>query len=108
MSKTISWPTRVVYIFIALALALSMAMVALPKAQVGADPGTTKWEKVSTPQIDYTDWKIRQDSTINSFDMGPDGETIYAVGDVDGTDYLWKSTDSGATWSDKKPRFRLQ
>jgi len=104
MSKTISWPAKVTYIVIALALALSMAMVALPKAQVGADPGTTKWSKVSTPQINYSDWKIRQDSTINSFDMGPDSATIYAVGSVDSTHarpYLWKSTDSGATWSDK-------
>jgi len=90
-----------------------MAMVALPKAQVGADPGTTKWTKVSTPQINYSDWKIAQDSTINSFDMGPDGETIYAVGEVGRDDpdregiYLWKSTDSGATWSDKTAKIQV-
>jgi len=106
MSKTMSWPARAVYVFIALALALSMAGITAISNTVDADPGTTKWTKVSTPRMDYTDWKIYKDSSIYNFDMGPDGKTIYAVGEVHSGDdegiYLWKSTDYGASWSDKK------
>jgi len=102
MSKTISWPTRVIYIVLALALALSVAMATLPKAQVGADPGTTEWTDVSTPNEDK--FVILPGSDILSFDMGPDGDVIYAVvasGGEDVGDMLFKSTDAGATWSDK-------
>jgi len=106
MSKTISWPTRVIYVILALALALSVAMVALPKAQVGADPGTTKWSMVTTPS--ETDWVIAQDSDIHDFAIGPDCKTIYAVGrGYEGNDptnnveaQIWKSDDAGVTWGD--------
>jgi len=105
MSKTISWPARVTYIFIALALALSLVLVAIP-VKTDADPGLTKWSKVKTPS--ETDWVIAQDSDIYDFDIGPDGETIYAVGrgheDNDPGDpmwsLLWKSEDGGVTWDD--------
>jgi len=85
-----------------------MAMVALPKAQVGANPGTTEWTPVTTPSEKNN--TIVPDSDIYDFAVGPDGETIYAVGQVPARTVagvanveiaFWKSTDGGATWSDK-------
>ena len=116
MSKT-KWHSKVIYLAIALALTISLAGIAATPPDAAAAPGTTKWTKVSTPQINYSDWEIAWDSTINSFDMGPDGETIYAVGSVgangptadpdrDSEIYLWKSTDHGATWSDKTAKIQ--
>ncbi len=107
MSKTISWPARVTYLFIALALALSLVLVAIP-AKTDADPGLTKWSKVTTPTD--SNETIIQGSDIYDFAIGPDGDTIYAIGKMpdgrssplDETNIaLWKSTDGGATWSDK-------
>lgn len=111
MSKTISWPARVTYIFIALALALSLAMVAIP-APTDADPGLTKWSKVTTPS--EKNLTIFPGSNLYDFAVGSDGEVIYAIGegpdmnDVDADKnkteilpQLWKSTDGGATWSNK-------
>ncbi|MBA7502659.1 hypothetical protein ES706_01252 [subsurface metagenome] len=108
MSKTISWPARVTYIFIALALALSLAAVAVAVPKTDADPGLTKWTKVTTPT--HTDGTIIPGADIYDFAVGPDGDVIYAIGKVPKRDVddepnidfaLWKSTDGGATWSDK-------
>jgi len=103
MSKTISWPARVTYIFIALALALSLVLVAVPKT--AADPGLTKWSKVTTPT--ESDGKIIQGADLYDLAVGPDGDTIYVIGKVPPDDdhpngiALWKSTSGGAKWSDK-------
>ncbi|MCK4403026.1 MAG: C2H2-type zinc finger protein [Dehalococcoidia bacterium] len=107
MSKTISWPARVTYIFIALALALSLVLVAIP-AKTDADPGLTKWSKVTTPTD--SNETIIQGADIYDIAIGPDGDVIYAIGKMPvgraspldtTTIALWKSTDGGATWSDK-------
>jgi len=106
MSKTISWPARVTYLFIALALALSLVLVAVPKT--AADPGLTKWTKVTTPTD--SNETIIQGADLYDLAVGPDGDTIYAIGkmpcgrsgDLSGvTIALWRSTDGGAKWSDK-------
>ncbi len=121
MSKTISWPVRVTYIFIALALALSLVLVAIP-AKTDADPGLTKWSKVTTPSEE--DKVIVQNADVISFAAGATGDVIYAVldgvYDWDGTawveggatgnvedvledgfgDAVFKSEDAGVTWDD--------
>jgi len=108
MTKSISWPARAVYIVVALALALSLVLVASP-AKVSADPASNcKWAKVGTPTD--SNEVVLPSSNIYDFDIGPDGETVWAVGVIaenrsgscNFTNVaLWKSTDGGATWTDK-------
>jgi hypothetical protein len=108
MNKT-KWYTRAVYILIALAFAIGLTGVAAP-IDVSANPGLTEWSKVTTPSED--DWVIAPESNVLLFTVGmSDGletlpETIYAMGSSPDADSatgtaLWKSTDSGATWSEK-------
>jgi len=101
MSKKTKWPTRVVYSLLALALAVGL----IGAGFVGAAPAKeSKWDDVSTPS--ETDKVILPDSDILDFDMGPDGETIYAVtrlpvdADHPGGYALFKSEDAGVTWDD--------
>jgi len=104
MSKT-KWYSRVLYLAIALALTVSLAGLAV----VSAHPATSEWSPVDTPT--ENDWVIAQDSDIYDFDIGPDGDIIYAVGvgrdkdDLDGdaikleiVAQIWKSDDAGVTW----------
>jgi len=114
MSKTMSWPSRVIYLAIALALVISLVgILALPKTS--ADPGLTKWTKVTTPS--EKNKTIFPASDLYDFAVGPDGETIYAIGeavDKDDVDadtnvaemlpHLWKSTDGGATWTNNSSK----
>lgn len=114
MSKTMSWPSRVIYIAIALALVISLGLLVIaPKTN--ADPGLTKWTKVTTPS--ETNKTIFPASNLYDFAVGPDGETIYAIGeavDKDDVDddsdvaeilpHLWKSTDGGATWANNSSK----
>ena len=111
MSKTMNWPSRVIYIAIALALAFSLVAIAAPRTD--ADPGLTKWTKVTTPsEVNKT---IFPASNLYDFAVGPDGETIYVIGtngkDLDGDGIfdpaLWKSTDGGATWADKTSKIQV-
>ena len=106
-----SWPSRVIYIAIALALAFSLVAIAAPRTD--ADPGLTKWTKVTTPsEVNKT---IFPASNLYDFAVGPDGETIYVIGtngkDLDGDGIfdpaLWKSTDGGATWADKTSKIQV-
>jgi hypothetical protein len=100
MSKTMTWHTRAMYILLALVLAVSLAMIAAPTGKV--DAGTLKWTKVATPEENGSDNVIRQNSDIKDFVIASDGETIYAIGEMaDGTPKLWKSTNGGASFSDK-------
>ncbi|MEA3441863.1 MAG: hypothetical protein U9R04_00005, partial [Chloroflexota bacterium] len=105
MSKTMSLPSRVIYIVIALALAIGLAGIAAMPDNVNA--GTTKWTKVTTPS--EKNFTILPGSDIFDFAVGPDGNTVYAVGEVPArasgsliglTFALWKSSDGGATWKD--------
>jgi len=110
---TIKWHTRAIYILIALALAFGLTGIAAAPTDVSADPGLTKWTKVTTPSED--DWVIAPGSNLVLWTAGMSNgletlpETVYAMGsspDLEDTDNpigtaLWKSTDSGATWSDK-------
>ncbi len=113
MSKTISWPSRAIYIIIALALAISLAGIAAVPSNTDADPGLTKWTKVTTPsEVDQT---IEPGSNLYDFAVGgAEGDVVYVIGegpdadDVDGDGnkteilpHLWVSTDGGATWSNK-------
>lgn len=113
MNKT-KWYTRAVYIFIALALAIGLTGVVAAPTQVSANPGLTEWSKVTTPS--EKDWVIAPESNVVLWatgaiggDIATIGQTLYAMGsspDLVATDNpngaaLWKSTDSGATWSDK-------
>ncbi|MCK4222290.1 MAG: hypothetical protein KAX25_05400, partial [Dehalococcoidia bacterium] len=109
---TIKWHTRVIYILIALALAIGLTGIAFTPS-VSADPGLTKWSKVTTPSekneviIPGSNLILWTTGVTNGFETL--GETLYAIGsspDLIDTDNpigtaLWKSTDSGATWSDK-------
>lgn len=118
MSKTMSWPSRVIYIAIALALVVSLGVLVIaPKAS--ADPGLTKWTKVGTPS--EKNMTIFPASNLYDFAVGPDGETIYAIGeakdkdDVDGDanvseilPHLWKSTDGGATWTNNSAKLLVK
>ena len=97
MSKT-KWHTKVIYLGVALSLALGLLLM---PAAAGADPGLSKWSRVTTPEVDGSDNVIRTDSDIKDFAVGPDGDTIYAIGIEDGDPELWKSTNGGASWSNK-------
>lgn len=102
MSKR-KWHTKAIYLGIALVMALSLVLVGV----AGADPGTSKWTKVATPEENGTDNVIRTGSDLKDFAVGPDGETIYVIGqwwDANVGAYvpkLWKSTNGGETFSDK-------
>ena len=102
MSKR-KWHTKAIYLGIALALALGLLLTpaVTPSDTTSADPGLSKWTKVATPEVNGTDRVIRADSDIKDFAVSSDGETIYAIGVEDGNAKLWKSTNGGATWSDK-------
>ncbi|MCK9357874.1 MAG: hypothetical protein M0R22_12130, partial [Dehalococcoidia bacterium] len=112
------WFTRALHVTIALSFVLG-AFVVAPTA-VSADPGTSQWEKQTTPTDD--DKVILPGSDIIDFDMAGDGKTIYAIGTwynscedamwspMPGpmdlyTQYhqpkLWKSVDGGVTWKDQ-------
>ena len=115
-----TWLSRALHVTIALSFILGALVVA---PSVSADPGTSKWEKQTTPTEE--DKVILPGSDIIDFDVAGDGVTIYAIGTwfdycggdsndmwsvVSGpndlNDYnthpkLWKSTDVGVTWSDK-------
>ena len=101
MSKRRNWLARVVYVGIALALVIGL----IGAGFVGASPAKeSEWDDVSTPSKD--DKVILPDSDILDFDMGPDGEVIYAVAlvpvDADHPEgcALFKSEDAGVTWDD--------
>ena len=97
MSKTMSWPARAMYILVALALAVGLTMIAAPTSS--GDPAKlSEWDDVSTPS--KTDKVILPESDILSFDVGPDGEVIYAIAYVAGDCALLKSEDGGVTWDD--------
>ncbi len=109
MSKTMSLPSRAIYIVIALALVLSLGLFGLV-AQTSADPGVSKWTKVTTPsEVNKT---LLPGSNLYDFAVGPDGDTVYVIGtkwDDDGDEViesgemvpaLWKSADGGASWKD--------
>ncbi|MCK9358153.1 MAG: hypothetical protein M0R22_13585, partial [Dehalococcoidia bacterium] len=114
------WFTRALHVTIALSFVLG-AFVVAPTA-VSADPGTSQWEKQTTPTDD--DKVILPGSDIIDFDMAGDGKTIYAIGTWYNnceddpwaplgyggpmdlyTQYhypkLWKSVDAGVTWKDQ-------
>jgi len=107
MSKR-KWYSKAFYLAIALALAVSLAGM----TAVSADPAKeSEWDDVSTPSGDGL-VVFFTGADILDFDIGPDGEVIYAVVlTVDGctinsdtytagSTILLKSEDSGATWSD--------
>ena len=122
MSKG-KWFTRALHMTIALSFVLGAFVVA---PSVSAEPGTSQWEKQSTPTED--DKVILPGSDITDFDVAGDGKTIYAIGTwynyCDAGDAapamwsagpvgpndlwsqfhfpkLWKSTDGGVTWKDQ-------
>ncbi len=111
------WFTRALHVTIALSFVLGAFVVA---PSVSADPGTSQWEKQTTPTDD--DKVILPGSDIIDFDMAGDGKTIYAIGTWYNncedkiwspepgpldlyTEYhqpkLWKSVDGGVTWKDQ-------
>jgi len=104
MTKTRAWPVRVMYMLVAAALVISLIIVAAPAQKVAADPGVSKWDKVSTPAM-MTDWVLAPDFSIISF--APGATALYVIGtgydnnDPGGTTnvpQLLKSTDEAATW----------
>ncbi len=106
MSKRRNWLARVVSVGIALGLVIGL----IGAGFVGADPAKeSEWDDVATPSKE--DMVILPDSDILDFDMGPDGEVIYAIvyvtddaefppADYPGDTALVKSEDSGVTWDD--------
>ena len=115
MSKT-KWHTKAFYLGIALVMTLSLLLVSAPPNAASADSGVPlRWNQVATPEVNGSDNVIRQDSDIKDFAVSSDGETIYAIGKVwfEGKDAqgnvvwtgyapkLWKSSDAGASFSDK-------
>lgn len=97
-----------------------VSMWAMPTNTARADPGVTEWSQVTTPSED--DWVIGPESNLILWGTGCTdgfetlGEMLYAMGSSpDLIDYdnpigtaLCKSTDSGATWSDKTLKELIQ
>jgi len=91
---------------LALAIGLVLAVSLLPASgrMARADPGELEWTKVTTPSEE--DLVILPGSDIYGLAVGPDGDTIYAVGvffdedECGNVPKLWKSTDGGETWED--------
>lgn len=89
----------------ATAIIASMMPVISPEP-VRADPGTLKWTRINTPGATLDKNDIVSPSEVNCIAIGSDGKTFYAVDIVNsdnttGGKALYKSTDSGISWSDK-------
>jgi len=106
MTKTRAWPVKLMYMLIAAALAISLIVIAAPTQRVSADPGLSKWTKVSTPSQEGV--VLAPSSDIVDFAVGATGEVAYAVfqgsvlknkAAVSDT-WLLKSDDGAATWKD--------
>ena len=95
----------------ALGIGLSVGLVFGLIAAAFVSPvaaGETEWTKVNTPS--WEDLVILPDSDILDYDVGGDGDIVYAileldasctsVGDSDEDFALVKSDDGGVTWSD--------
>ena len=97
-----------VALIVVIVLGLVFALLPLNTGVAQADPGELEWSKVSTPSGEGL--VIAPNSDIHDFVVGPDGDTIYAMGveyDYDPEECglipiprLWKSTDGGYTWED--------
>jgi hypothetical protein len=92
------------YMLVAAALVISLIIVAAPAQKAAADPGLSKWDRVSTPAM-MNDWVLAPDFTIMGF--APGATAIYVIGtgydnnDPGGTTnvpQLLKSTTEAATW----------
>ena len=78
-----------------------------------ADPGILKWSRIDTPGAVTNKNDIVSPSEVNRITIGSDGKTFYAV-DIANPDIatggkaLYKSTDSGVSWSDTISRHLYQ
>ena len=83
--------SKIMGVGLVVAIVTSLLIVALPVSAAG----TLSWDDESLPS---TSSKIIEADKITDMAIGPDGTTIYATfNTTDGK--LYKSTDTGATWS---------
>ena len=80
-------------------------LLAASQKPVLADSESLKWTRVNTPRAFPDRNDIVSPCEVNRIAIGSDGSTFYAVdiADADNTDgsrALYKSTDSGISWSD--------
>ncbi|MFO7995745.1 MAG: hypothetical protein R6U93_01130, partial [Dehalococcoidia bacterium] len=112
MTKTRAWPVRAIYMLLAAALVISLIITAAPSSTVLADAHdvTAEWDRVSTPTVEG--WVLAPDSYIADYALDATGEVAYAVvgsqfdecDEENGNhDYLLKSDDHAATWTDITP-----
>ncbi len=93
---------------VALSLVIGFALAAsfLPAntSMVRASPEELEWSEVTTPSGEGL--VILPGSDIYDFAVGPDGDTIYAIGTLfdlvkcEDVPRLWKSVNGGKTWED--------
>ncbi len=90
----------------------SMAFSTNP-AGASAESNALKWAQIYTPGAvpDIND--IVTPCEVNQIALGPDGKTFYAVdiphaNNITGSKALYKSTDSGISWSDRFSQYLYQ
>jgi hypothetical protein len=115
MTKERAWPAKAMYILIAAALAIGLMIMTAPAQKASASPDISEWSRVDTPTTDG--WVVAPGSTIIDYALAEAGEVAYAIVDQDDIgcadpcaddgsvqdgpgDYLLKSDDYAATWSD--------
>jgi len=87
------------------AITASMLPITNPEP-VLADPGVLRWTRIDTPGAVPGKNDIVSPSEVNRIAIGSDGKTFYAVDipnsdNTTGNKALYKSTDSGVSWSDE-------
>lgn len=78
-----------------------------------ANPGMLKWSRIDTPGAVPNKNDIVSPSEVNRIAIGSDGQTFYAVDianadNTNGGKDLYRSTDSGTSWSDTISRHLYQ
>jgi hypothetical protein len=106
MIKARAWPMRAMYILLAVAFAIGLFITGAPAHQVSAATDTVKaqWDTVDTPTL--AGWVLAPESSIIDFAYASDGDVAYVVAYAydenwaNQGDYLLKSDNAAATWTD--------
>ena len=86
-------------------LIIASGVTATRPQSVLANPGMLKWSRIDTPGAVPNRNDIVSPSEVNRIAIGSDGQTFYAVDianadNTNGGKSLYRSTDSGTSWSD--------
>ena len=87
-------------IVLGLILLLSLLVLISPDSPVSASPDAVKWSRVDIPTEGISgNWVLANGSDIKHLTMAIDG-SLYCYANPSGAGYtLYKSTDSGCSWS---------